>query len=117
MQVFYCYNVFTASYLLFLPRLLLSINCTAGFSKLQYRASKNKRQDNARASVFLRMHNFFPIRYLHKAHCDLRVSRSQAKIDEKFANYLLKTKAKNKCFIVLKCMWKGLQKSISELEQ
>ena len=48
-------------------------------------------------------------------HCGLKVSRSQAKIDENFANYFLKTKANNKCFIVLKCTCKGLQKSISEL--
>ena len=49
------------------------------------------------------------------AHCDLKVSRSQAKIDENFANYFFKTKANNKCFIVLKCTCKGLQKRISEL--
>ena len=29
----------------------------------------------------------------------LKVSRSSAKIDENFANYFLKTKANNKCFI------------------
>ena len=29
-------------------------------------------------------------------HCDLKVSRSQAEIDESFANYFLKTKANNK---------------------
>ena len=50
------------------------------------------------------------------SHCDLKVSRSQAKIDENFANYFFKTKANN-CFIVLKCKCKGLQKSISELER
>ena len=49
-------------------------------------------------------------------HCDLKVSCSQAKIYESFANYFLKTKASNKCFEVLKCTCKGLQKSISELE-
>ena len=37
---------------------------------------------------------FFP----NSAHCGLKVSRSQAKIDENFANYFLKTKANNKCF-------------------
>ena len=45
-------------------------------------------------------------------HCDLKVSRSHAKIYENFANYFLKTKANNKCFIVLKCTYKGLQKSM-----
>ena len=44
---------------------------------------------------------------------DLKVSRSQAKIVESFANYFLKIKA-YKCFIVLKC--KEMQKSITELE-
>ena len=44
---------------------------------------------------------------------DLRVSLSQAKIDENFTNYFLKTKTNN----ILKCTCKGLQKSISELEQ
>ena len=48
----------------------------------------------------------------HLAH-----SRSQAKIYENFNNFFLKTKANNKCFIVLKCTCKGLQKSISELER
>jgi len=46
----------------------------------------------------------------------MKVSRFQAKIDENFANHFLKTKA-NKCFIVLKCTFIGLQKSISELER
>ena len=50
-------------------------------------------------------------------HCDLKVLSSQAKIDENFANYFLKTKANNECFIVLKFICKGLQKSISELER
>ena len=50
-------------------------------------------------------------------HCGLKVSRSQAKIYENFANYFLKTKANNKCFIVLKCTCKRLQKSKSELER
>ena len=49
--------------------------------------------------------------------CDLKVSRSQAKIDESLANYFLKTKANNKCFSMLKCICKGLQKSITELER
>ena len=50
-------------------------------------------------------------------HCGLKVSRSQTKIYENFANYFFKTKANNKCFIVLKCKCKGLQKSKSELER
>ena len=50
-------------------------------------------------------------------HCDLKVPRSQAKIDENFANYFLKTNAHNKCCIVLKCKCKGLHESISELER
>ena len=50
-------------------------------------------------------------------HCGLKISRSQAKIDENFANYFLKTKANNKCFIVLKCTYKGLQQSIGELKR
>ena len=33
-------------------------------------------------------------------HCG-KVSRCQEKIDENFANYFLKTKTNNKCFIVL----------------
>ena len=37
----------------------------------------------------------------NRVHCRLKVSRSQAKIGENFANYFLKTKANNKCFIVL----------------
>ena len=52
------------------------------------------------------VHNFEKLR-------DLRVSLSQAKIDENFTNYFLKTKTNN----ILKCTCKGLQKSISELEQ
>ena len=54
---------------------------------------------------------------LRSSHCDLKVSRSQAKIYESFANYFLKTKANNKCFILVKCTCKELQKSISELER
>ena len=42
--------------------------------------------------------------------CGLQVSRFQAKIDENFAHYFLKTKANNKCFIVLNVTCKGLQK-------
>ena len=47
--------------------------------------------------------------------CDLQASRSQAKMYESFANYFLKTKANNKCCLMLKFTQKGLQKSISEL--
>ena len=36
-------------------------------------------------------------------HCDLKVSRSPAKINKNFANYFLKIKANNNCSIVLKC--------------
>jgi len=46
---------------------------------------------------------------------DIKLSRSQAKIDENFANYFFKPETINKCFIMLKC--KGLQKSITELER
>ena len=52
-----------------------------------------------------------------RLHCDLKVSRSQTKFDESFANYFLKTKANNKCFEVLKCTSKVLQKSLSELDR
>ena len=34
-----------------------------------------------------------------------------------FLNYFIKTKANNKCYIVLKCTCKGLQKIISESER
>ena len=44
----------------------------------------------------------------------MKISRYQAKIDENFANYLLKTKSNIKCFKVLECTCKGLQKSINE---
>ena len=47
--------------------------------------------------------------------CHLKVSSSQAKIDENFANYFFKTEANNKCFILLKCTCEGLQKIIIEL--
>ena len=58
------------------------------------------------------------MRYLHREtleitltdiHWDLKVSRSQAKINENFSNYLLKTKA-----TISSLYAKGLQKSISE---
>ena len=49
-------------------------------------------------------------------HCGLKVSRSQAKIDENFANYFFKTKVYNKYFLVLKCTCKGLQKSARKFE-
>ena len=53
----------------------------------------------------------------YRYHCDLKVSRSQAKIYENFANYFLRTKANNMCFMVLKFKCKGLQKSKTELER
>ena len=53
----------------------------------------------------------------YMVHWDFKVSRFQTKVYENFANYFLKTKANNKCLIVLKCRRKGLQKSISELER
>ena len=43
-------------------------------------------------------------------HCDLKVSSSQAKINENLANYFFKTKANNKCYKVLKWTCKGLQR-------
>ena len=46
-----------------------------------------------------------------------KVSRSQVKIDEKFANHYLNTKANNKGCKVPKCTCKGLHKSINELKQ
>ena len=36
-------------------------------------------------------------KYLCTPHCDLKVSRSKAKIDERFANYFFKTKGNNNC--------------------
>ena len=42
--------------------------------------------------------------------CGLQVSRFQAKIDENFAHYFLKTKANNKCFIVLNVHIKSYRK-------
>lgn len=50
-------------------------------------------------------------------HCNLKVASSQPKIDENFAHYYLKSKAKNKWFKVLKCICKGLLKSIRNLER
>ena len=47
--------------------------------------------------------------------CHLKVSSSQAKIDENLAYYFFKTEANNKCFILLKCTCEGLQKIIIEL--
>ena len=61
------------------------------------------------------LHYIYLSIYLY--HCHLKVSSSESKIDQSFANKFFKTKAFNKCFIVLKCTCKGLQKSISELEQ
>ena len=49
-------------------------------------------------------------------HCDLKVASSSEKIDEKFSNYFLKTKANNKGFKELKRTCKGQQKTIGELE-
>ena len=43
-------------------------------------------------------------------HCDLKVANSCAKIYENYASYFFKTIAKNKCFVVLKCTWFGLQR-------
>ena len=50
-------------------------------------------------------------------HYDLKVASSQAKIDENFAIYFVRNEANIKCFKVLKCTCKGLQKSIRELER
>ena len=50
------------------------------------------------------------------AHCDLKVSSFQTKIDENYANYFFKTKTNNKWFIVQKCTWKWLQKSKGEFD-
>ena len=48
--------------------------------------------------------------------CDVKIPRFYAKIEDNFDNYFLKTKANSKCFVVLKCTCKGLQKRNSELE-
>ena len=45
----------------------------------------------------------------------LKFANSQAKIGENVANNFLKTKANNKCFMVIKCTYKGRRKSISKL--
>ena len=55
--------------------------------------------------------------YNETDHCDLKVSSSQAKLDESFANYFLKTKAKNECLLVLNVHVKGYRKSTIELER
>ena len=44
-------------------------------------------------------------------HCGLKVSRSQSKIYENFANYFLKTKVNNECFMVLNLDVKGYKKA------
>ena len=58
-------------------------------------------------SFILRILMFYIIKGLH---CGLKVSRSQAKINENFSNYFLKTKANNKCYIVLNVHVKGYRK-------
>ena len=50
--------------------------------------------------LFLKGNKFLPQNLIFlpdilATQCDIRVSRSQAKIDENFANYFLKTKANN----------------------
>ena len=66
------------------------------------------------------MSQYVPVRpstsHVCPSHCDLKVSRSQAKINESFANYFVKIKANNKLFIVLISTCKEQQKSISVLE-
>ena len=42
-------------------------------------------------------------------HCDLKVQRSEEKINENFGNYFLKIKANNKCVTVLTCACNGLR--------
>ena len=49
-------------------------------------------------------------RLTKRQHCGLKVSRSQVKVYENFANYFLKTKANHKCFIVLNVHVKGYRK-------
>ena len=39
----------------------------------------------------------------YTSHIDLKISSSQAQIDENFANYFLNPIDNNNCFIVLKC--------------
>ena len=48
--------------------------------------------------------------YKRRKHCGIKVSRSQVKIYENFANYFFKTKANNKCFSVLNVHVKGYSK-------
>ena len=43
-----------------------------------------------------------PIDTMHKGHCNLKASSSQAKIFENFADSIFKTIDNNKCFIDLK---------------
>ena len=50
--------------------------------------------------------------FFDASHCDLKVSRSQAKINENFANYFFKTKANNKCVIVQNVHVKGYRKAL-----
>ena len=56
--------------------------------------------------------NVYENRLSQPLHCDLKISMHKAIIDENFANYFLKPKANNKCFMLLKWTCKGLQKSI-----
>ena len=49
----------------------------------------------------------------YRFHCGLKVSRSQAKIDENFANYFLITEGKNKCFIELNVHVKGYRSRLN----
>ena len=43
-------------------------------------------------------------------HCGLKVSRSQAKIEENFANYFFKIEGNNKCFLVVNVHVNGNRK-------
>ena len=47
-------------------------------------------------------------------HRDLKVASFQRKIDENYANYFAKTKAKNKCFIVQK--WQRVLKAFQHFK-
>ena len=51
------------------------------------------------------------IHFYSLSQCDLKVSSSQEKIAENFANYFLKTKANNKCSVVLNVHVKGYRKA------
>ena len=44
--------------------------------------------------MYSEIKKYTKFRTLNLAHCDLKVSSSQEKIEKNFANYLLKTKAK-----------------------